>query len=364
MLGQPVSMLIPQGRRVQADRRDPAGRDRHRRRADDHRDAAPAGRGGQVRRVLRRGRRRGAAGQPGHDRQHEPRVRLHRRDLPDRRRDRALPQADRPPGRPARAGRGLRQGAGPLARPGRASPSSPRPSSSTCPRSSRRSPGRSARRTASSSRRPSRRSATVLVDYAGTRTRPTRTTPPRRSTRRSTSRSRRPSRPATRPHPAASPRTRPPLRGVLRRRGRRRPGEHARDRHARRRRVLRARPRRRRDRLDHLVHQHVEPVGDARRRAAGQERRRPGPRGQAVGEDVDGARLQGRHRLLRAGRALAVPGEAGLPPGRLRLHHLHRQLRAAGRGDLAPRSTRATSPWSPCCRATGTSRAGSTRTSR
>ncbi len=108
----------PQGRRVQADRRDPAGRDRHRRRAHDHRDAAPAGRGGQVRRVLRRGRRRGAAGQPGHDRQHEPGVRLHRRDLPDRRRDHPLPEADRPPGRPDRARRGLRQGAGPLARPG------------------------------------------------------------------------------------------------------------------------------------------------------------------------------------------------------------------------------------------------------
>ena len=53
-----------------------------------------------------------------------------------------------------------------------------------------------------------------------------------------------------------------------------------------------------------------------------------------VGEDVDGARLEGRHRLLRARRPLAVPGEARLPPGRLRLHHLHRQLRAAGRGDL------------------------------
>ena len=136
------------------------------------------------------------------------------------------------------------------------------------------------------------------------------------------------------------------------------------DRHPRRRRVLRAGPRRRRDLLDHLVHQHVEPVGHARRRPAGQERRRPGPHGQAVGEDVDGARLEGRHRLLRAGRPLAVPGEAGLPPRRLRLHHLHRQLRAAGRGDLRRRSTRATSPWSPCCRATGTSRAGSTRTSR
>ena len=196
------------------------------------------------------------------------------------------------------------------------------------------------------------------------RTRPTRTTPPRRSTRRR--RVGRGDLPGQRPG-----RTRQPVRGrgpapvgVLGRRGRGRPREPAGDRHPRRRRVLRARPRRRRDLLDHLVHQHVEPVGDARRRAAGQERRRPGPHGQAVGEDVDGARLEGRHRLLREGRPLAVPGEAGLPPGRLRLHHLHRQLRAAGRGDLGRRSTRATSPWSPCCRATGTSRAGSTRTSR
>ena len=78
----------PPGRRLQADRRDPAGRHRHRRGAHDHRDAAQARRGRQVRRVLRRGRRRGPAGQPGHHRQHEPGVRLHRRDLPDRRRDR------------------------------------------------------------------------------------------------------------------------------------------------------------------------------------------------------------------------------------------------------------------------------------
>jgi aconitate hydratase len=49
---------------------------------------------------------------------------------------------------------------------------------------------------------------------------------------------------------------------------------------------------------------------------------------------VDGPGLAGRHRLLREGRPLAVPGEAGLPPGRLRLHHLHRQLRPAARGDL------------------------------
>ena len=47
----------PAGGRLQAHRRDPGGRHRHRRRADDHRDAAQARRGRQVRRVLRRGRR-------------------------------------------------------------------------------------------------------------------------------------------------------------------------------------------------------------------------------------------------------------------------------------------------------------------
>ncbi len=54
MLGQPVSMLIPQGRRLQALRRDPHRRHRDRRRAHDHRHAAQARRGRQVRRVLRR----------------------------------------------------------------------------------------------------------------------------------------------------------------------------------------------------------------------------------------------------------------------------------------------------------------------
>ena len=61
----------------------------------------------------------GAAGQPRHDRQHEPGVRLDLRDLPDRRRDAALPALHRPQGRAGRAGRGVRQGERPLARPGR-----------------------------------------------------------------------------------------------------------------------------------------------------------------------------------------------------------------------------------------------------
>ena len=93
-------------------------------------------------------------------------------------------------------------------------------------------------------------------------------------------------------------------------------------------------PRRRGDRLDHLLHQHVEPVGDARRRPAGPQRGEQGADREALGEDHHGARLAGGHRLLREGRHVAVSREARLPPGRLRLHHLYRQLRAAAGRDL------------------------------
>ncbi len=58
-----------------------------------------------------------AAGQPGHDRQHEPRVRRHLCDLPDRRGNAIVPAADRPQRRPRGPGRGVRQGTGPVARP-------------------------------------------------------------------------------------------------------------------------------------------------------------------------------------------------------------------------------------------------------
>ncbi len=112
-----------------------------------------------------------------------------------------------------------------------------------------------------------------------------------------------------------------------------RPSQADQGRHRRVRR-LRARPRRRGDRRDHLLHEHVEPVGDARCRAAGPERGGSGSDRQALGEDDDGPRFAGRHRLLRKGRPLAVSGEARLQPGRLRLHHLHRQLRPAAGRDL------------------------------
>ena len=118
MLGQPVSMLIPRVVGFKLSGEIPAGAT-----ATDvvltiTEMLRKHGVVGQVRRVLRRGCRRRAAGQPRHDRQHEPRVRLDRRDVPDRRRHLRLPAAHRPQRRPGRARRGLRQGAGPVARPG------------------------------------------------------------------------------------------------------------------------------------------------------------------------------------------------------------------------------------------------------
>ena len=137
----------PAGDRVPADRGAPGRGDRHRPGAHDHRAAAQARRGRQVRRVLRRGRGRRAGGQPGHDRQHEPGVRLYLRDLPHRRGDPRLPAADRAQRRARRARRGVRQGTGPVARPGAARRATPRNSSSTWPPWSRRWPAPSGRRT-------------------------------------------------------------------------------------------------------------------------------------------------------------------------------------------------------------------------
>ena len=75
---------------------------------DHHRDAAQAQGGRQVRRVLRPWRLPRAAGQPGHDRQHEPGVRLDHRGLPDRRQNHRVPEADRPDRVTDRLGRDLR----------------------------------------------------------------------------------------------------------------------------------------------------------------------------------------------------------------------------------------------------------------
>ena len=165
MLGQPVSMLIPRVVGFKLDRRPARGRDRDRPGADHHRDAAQARRGRQVRRVLRPRRLGAAAGQPRHDRQHEPGVRLDDRGLPDRRGDPRLPRAHRPLRGAARAGRGLRQGAGPLARPGRRAALLREARARPRRPSSRRWPARSARRTGSRSPTPRSRSAPRCADY-------------------------------------------------------------------------------------------------------------------------------------------------------------------------------------------------------
>ena len=100
------------GGRLQARRRAAGGGDRDRPRPDRDRDAARARRRLQVRRVLRARPADARPRRPGDARQHVAGVRLDLRDLPGRRRDAALPRADRAADRDDRAGRRLRPRAG------------------------------------------------------------------------------------------------------------------------------------------------------------------------------------------------------------------------------------------------------------
>ena len=68
---------------------------------------------------------------------------------------------------------------------------------------------------------------------------------------------------------------------------------------------------------------------------------------------------QRRHRVLRQGGPDAVPRGARVPHRRLRLHDLHRQLGAAPAGDLRGRSTTASSSSVPSSPGTETSRRAS-----
>ena len=159
-----------------------------------------------------------------------------------------------PLGRAVRARRGLREGAGHVARRGlRGADVLGHRSSSTSATSSRRSPGRSARRTAS--RSPTSRTATRARARAGLgcgrARRGVRRSPSPRRTRRRT---------ATATHEPS----------VTRRRRRGVGGARSRSRRRQRRPTLS--PRRRRDRRDHLVHEHLEPERDGGRGAAGPQR--------------------------------------------------------------------------------------------
>ncbi len=179
-----------------------------------------------------------------------------------------------------RAGRSLREGAGPVPhRRRRRTRTTPTRSSSICRRSSPAWPDRAGRRIACRWRRRRRRL-------------------------------RRRSRTCRR----ASRRSRP--------RRRRHGGRHG---HA-------ARTRLGRDRRDHELHQHVESERDDWRGPGREEGGRAGPDAQAVGEDQPGAGLEGRHRVPREGGPAAVSRPARLQSRRLRLHDVHRQQRpAAGR---------------------------------
>ena len=74
------------------------------------------------------------------------------------------------------------------------------------------------------------------------------------------------------------------------------------------------------------------------------------------------ARLEGGHRVPAQVGAAAVPRAARLPPGRLRLHHLHRQQRTAARRDRRRDPRARPGRGRGALAATATSRAASSRT--
>ena len=291
-------MLIPEVDRLQADRQDGRGDDGDRPGAQGDGDAAPEGRGQQVRRVLRRRARPPAAGRPGDDRQHGARVRRHLRLLPDRRRDAALPAADRPRRGDARAGRGLRQGATACG----AEPTDEPVYTDTLhldmgTRSCRRSPGRSGRRTMCRS-----------------------TSRPAPSARRS-------------PSTAASD-----VSGAADERWTRAAASLAPAQDARRTVAVEGEDYTIRDgsvviaaitSCTNTSNPYVMiGAGLVARKA-----RAHGAEPQALGQDLAGAGQPGRLGLSGGGRPAGRSRRHRLQPRRLRLHHLHRQLRAARRPD-------------------------------
>jgi aconitate hydratase len=115
------------------------------------------------------------------------------------------------------------------------------------------------------------------------------------------------------------------------------------------------------DRRDHLLHQHLQPLchGRCRSRRPQSARKRPGQ--PAMGENLAGAGLQGRFGLSGSRWPARGSGCPRLQPGRLWLHHLHRQLRPAAMSRSPTPSTKAIWSRPRCSRATATSKAASTR---
>ena len=98
----------------------------------------------------------------------------------------------------------------------------------------------------------------------------------------------------------------------------------------------RGNPRRRiaRHRIDHILHEHGQPLGHARSRTRGQEGLRPGPQAQGVGQDLPVPGIQGCHPVPPGLRAADLPPEDGLPGMRIRMHDLHREQRTPVRRGL------------------------------
>ena len=148
MLGEAISMLVPQVVGFRLHGALPEGLDGDRPRPHRDADPAPDRRRREVRRVLRPRAREPPARRPRHDREHVPGVRRDMRLLPGRRRDAPLPAPHRAAAR--RRSRSSRRTAGRTASgTTRTSPRRTRRSSSSTSRAwSRRSPARGARRTA------------------------------------------------------------------------------------------------------------------------------------------------------------------------------------------------------------------------
>ena len=311
MLGQPVTMLIPQVIGFKLTGALPAGTTATDLVLTDHRDAAQEGRGRQVRRVLRRRARGPAARRPRHHRAtcrrssaaparsfRSTRRRFATCELTGR--DRG---ADRP-------GRGLCQGAGPVAHPRR----TPRPTTPTSLELDL---------------------ATVEPSLAG------------------------PKRPQDRvPLRSAKTVYQNSLKRMAEERAQKNPNATGIGLGDDRRHELRREGRRRADRGHHQLHEHLEPGRAGGRGPAGAQRPRSRPQIEALGQDLTRAGLARRHRLPAARPACSADLEAsGLLHGRLWLHHLHRQLGALETGDLRGGQGRATSSPPRCCRATAISKA-------
>ena len=81
----------------------------------------------------------------------------------------------------------------------------------------------------------------------------------------------------------------------------------------------------------HELHEHVEPERDDRRWSPGQKAVERGLATSAVGKDQSGSRLEGGDRVPSSVGTPSYLESARLRPGRLRLHDVYRQQRAAAR---------------------------------